>query len=145
LALPDPHPGLVICYAYLWASKHRRGQEEGVKDRPCVVVVARQVVAGKTLVTVVPVTHAQPTDPEAAVEIPPQIKAYLSLDEQPSWIVVSEVNGFVWPGPDLRHVADSQPPRFDYGVLPPGFFRKVRDQLIALHAARRVEAVPRTQ
>ena len=128
MALPDPHPGLVICYSYLWADEHLRGREEGAKDRPCVVVMARQVVAGKTLVTVVPVTHAQPSDPQAAVEIPP-----------------SEVNDFIWPGPDLRHVPGSQPPRFDFGVLPPGLFRKVRDQLLALHAARRMQPAPRTQ
>ena len=145
MPLPDPHPGLVVCYSYLWASEHRGGQEEGRKDQPCVVVVARQVIAGKTVVTVAPVTHAEPDDSAAAVEIPPQIKRHLGLDDQRSWIVVSEVNGFAWPGADLRHVAGSKPPRFDYGVLPPGFFRKVRDQLIALHVARRVQAVPRTE
>ncbi len=145
MALPDPHPGLVICYSYLWTTEHSSGQEEGLKDRPCVIVVARQVVADQTLVTVVPLTHAPPTDPQAAIEIPPQIKTRLGLDEVPSWIILSEVNDFTWPGPDLRHVPGSQPARFDYGVLPPGFFRKVRDQLLALHAFRRVQAVPRTQ
>jgi hypothetical protein len=145
LALPDPHPGLVICYSYLWATEHGSGREEGLKDRPCVIIVARQVMADRTLVTVVPVTHTAPTDQEAAVEIPLQIKARLRLDQLPSWIVLSEVNDFIWPGPDLRHVAGSSPPRFDYGVLPPGFFRTVRDRLLALHAARRVQAVPRTE
>jgi PemK-like, MazF-like toxin of type II toxin-antitoxin system len=120
-------------------------EEEGAKERPCVVVLARQVVAGKTLVTVAPVTHAQPSDAQTAVEIPPQIKARLHLDDWASWVIVSEVNDFIWPGPDLRHVPGAQPPRFDFGVLPPGFFRKVRDQLLALHAARRVQPVPRTQ
>ena len=145
MALPDPHPGLVISYSYLWAREHRTGQEEGLKERPCAIVVARHVVGDRTLVTVVPLTHAPPRDPHAAIEIPPQIKAHLGLDDQPSWIVVSEVNGFIWPGPDLRRVAGSDPPRFDYGVLPPGFFRKVRDQLLAEYTARRVQAVPRNQ
>jgi hypothetical protein len=84
LALPDPHPGLVISYSYLWASEHRSGREEGLKDRPCAIVLARQTVAGQTWVAVVPVTHAQPADPQAAVEIPPQIKVHLGFDEQPS-------------------------------------------------------------
>ena len=145
MALPDPHPGLVICYSYLWASQHHTGQEDGLKDRPCVIVVARQVVTDKTLVTVVPVTHAPPADPQAAIEIPPQIKAHLGLDWQSSWILLSEVNDFIWPGPDLRHVAGSYPPRFEYGVLPPRFFRGVRDRLLALYATRRVQAVPRTE
>jgi hypothetical protein len=145
LALPTPHPGLVISYSYLWASEHRGGREEGLKDRPCVIVLASQTAAGQTFVTVVPVTHTQPTDQQTAVEIPPQIKAHLGLDAQPSWVVVSEINGFIWPGPDLRQVQGSNPPRFHHGVLPPRFFRRVRDQLMALHAARRVQAVPRTQ
>ena len=145
MALPDPDPGLVICYSYLWAGEHRTCQEEGLEDRPCVIVVARHVVADRVLVTVVPVTHTPSADPQAAIEIPPQIKARLGLDAQSSWVVVSEVNVFDWPGSDLRRVAGSQPPGFDYGVLPPGFFRKVRDQLLALHAARRVQTIPRTQ
>ncbi|RWI14116.1 MAG: hypothetical protein EOQ92_29550 [Mesorhizobium sp.] len=33
MALPTPVPGLVIRYSYLWLAEHRRGQEEGVKDR----------------------------------------------------------------------------------------------------------------
>lgn len=145
MALPDPHPGLVICYSYLWATEHGSGQEEGLKDRPCVIVVARQVVAEKMLVTVVPITHAPPVEPQEAVEIPPPIKARLGLDDLASWVILSEVNDFVWPGPDLRHVAGSLPPRFHYGVLPPGFFRAIRDRLLALNAARRVKAVARTQ
>lgn len=56
MALPDPHPGLVIRYSYLWADEHRTGQEEGLKDRPCVIVVARHAVADRVLVTVVPET-----------------------------------------------------------------------------------------
>jgi hypothetical protein len=119
LALPDPHPGLVICYSYLWATEHGSGWEEGLKDRPCVIVVARQVVAEKMLVTVVPITHAPPVEPQEAVEIPPPIKARLGLDDLASWVILSEVNDFVWPGPDLRHVAGSLPPRFHYGVVPP--------------------------
>jgi hypothetical protein len=145
LALPDPHPGLVICYSYLWAAEHGGGREEGGKDRPCAIVLARQTMAERTLVTVVPVTHAPPSDPEEAIEIPPAIKAHLGLDSLPSWIVVSEVNDFVWPGPDLRRVPGSDAPRFDFGVLPPGFFRKVRDQMLRLIAARRVAIVPRSQ
>lgn len=145
MALPDPHPGLVICYSYLWTTEHAEGREEGVKDRPCAIVLARQTIAERTLVTVVPVTHTPPADPGEAVEIPPAIKAHLGLDALPSWIVVSEVNDFVWPGPDLRHVPGSHPLRFDFGVLPPGFFRKIREQMLALIRLRRVAIVPRSQ
>ena len=36
---PEPEPGLVIRYSYLWDREARAGREEGVKDRPCAVVM----------------------------------------------------------------------------------------------------------
>ncbi len=53
-------------------------------------------------VVCVPITHTPPSDPADAVEIPPALKAHLGLDDLPSWIVVTETNDFLWPGPDLR-------------------------------------------
>jgi hypothetical protein len=143
--LPTPHPGRVISYAYLWAGEHAAGREEGVKHRPCAIVLARTIVAGRELVTVVPVTHAPPAQPADALEIPPAVKRLLGLDDQPSWIILTEVNDFIWPGPDLAPVPGSGGQRFDYGVLPPGFFRTLRDKTMALIAERRVKQVPRTE
>ena len=119
MSLPEPKPGLVISYAYLWARQHAKGAEEGLKDRPCAIVAARQVIERREVVTVVPITHAAPTDPADAVTIPPMLKAHLSLDDLPSWIIVTETNDFLWPGPDLRFRSNTNPPRCDYGMLPP--------------------------
>ena len=107
--------------------------------------LAKQRLAELTIVTVVPVTHTPPADPVAAIEIPPAIKAHLGLDQAPTWIVISEVNDFVWPGPDLRPIPGKSPPRVEYGVLPPRFFKRVRDQLIALREARRSRTVVRDE
>jgi hypothetical protein len=64
MAFPEPQPGLVISYAYLWHHEHRAGREEGVKDRPCVVILAVQSAAdGTTMVRVAPVTHSPPDQP----------------------------------------------------------------------------------
>jgi hypothetical protein len=68
------------------------------------------------MVTVVPITHTPPSDPADAVQIPPSLKAHLGLDDLLSWIVVTETNDFLWPGPDLRPRRDVTPARFDYGV-----------------------------
>ena len=76
MSLPSPKPGLVICYAYLWAREHNRGAEEGVKDRPCAIVAAHQVIEGRKLVTVVPITHTPPTESADAIEVPPPLKAH---------------------------------------------------------------------
>lgn len=39
MPLPRPEPGLVVSYAYLWRHEHNRGLEEGLKVRPCAVVL----------------------------------------------------------------------------------------------------------
>jgi hypothetical protein len=141
VALPKPERGLVISYGYLWHSEHRQGREEGVKDRPCVIVLAVEERAGKVFVTVLPVTHSPPATPEAAVEIPLATKRRLRLDDARSWVVVSEGNAFTWPGPDLRAIA---PDQFDYGFLPPALFRQVLDRFGA-YAAARQRVIPRTE
>ena len=40
MPIPNPEPGLVISYAYLWHREHEAGREEGRKDRPSVIVLA---------------------------------------------------------------------------------------------------------
>lgn len=145
MSLPPLRPGLVICYSYLWASESRAGSEEGLKDRPCAIVAARQIVDGREVATVVPISHNPPSDPADAVEIPPALKAHLGLDAVPSWIVVTETNDFLWPGPDLRPIARSKPDTFDYGMLPPRFFAHVRDKILQAHLNRRLSRVPRTE
>lgn len=143
MPLPIPEPGLVISYSYLWHSEYERDQEEGLKDRPCAIILVAKVRAGEAVVTVVPVTHSPPQGD--AVEIPLTVKRRLRLDEARSWAVVSEVNRFVWPGPDLRPVPGGEPERFDYGFLPPSLFRQIRDRLLAAAAAQKLSVVPRSE
>lgn len=145
MSLPKPLPGLVISYAYLWAREHASGAEEGRKNRPCAIVAARQVIAGRETVTVVPVTHSPPSNPADAIELPHALKAHLGLDDQPSWVIVTEVNDFHWPGPDLRPRPGVTPSRVDYGMLPPRFFAHIRDRILQLHQQRRLSHVPRSE
>ena len=143
MPLPIPEPGLVISYSYLWHSEYERDQEERLKDRPCAIILVAEYGAGEIVVTVVPVTHSPPE--RDAVELPLTIKRRLRLDEARSWVVVSEVNRFVWPGPDLRPVPRGEPERFDYGFLPPSLFRQIRDRLPAAAAAQKLKVVPRSE
>ena len=144
MPLPTPELGLVIAYAYLWSSEADKGREEGGKDRPCALILAAQDDSGDTIVAVVPVTHSPPQRPAEAVEIPTAVMRRLGLDEARSWIVVSEINRFVWPGPDLRPVSAAEPERFEYGFLPPRLFRQVIERFEATVAARRLRTVRRT-
>jgi hypothetical protein len=50
MALDPPLPGQVIRYAYLWWNEARVGREDGVKDRPCGIVLTRQTEQGNTMV-----------------------------------------------------------------------------------------------
>ncbi len=145
MPLARPELGLVVSYAYLWNSEFEKGQEEGLKDRPCALVLSSRDEGGDTIVAVVPVTHSPPERPEEAVEIPAVTKRRLGLDEARSWIVVSEINRFVWPGPDLRPVSRAEPERLEYGFLPPALFRQVLERFEACAAARRLRAVPRAE
>lgn len=68
MSWPDPRPGLVIRYSYLWRREADAGREEGVKDRPCAIVLAIETTAGETTVYALPITHTPPSDPADAVE-----------------------------------------------------------------------------
>jgi hypothetical protein len=93
---------------------------------------------------VLPVTHAPPRHPDDAVELPLPVKRRLGLDDARSWVVVTELNRFVWPGPDLCPVPPADEGRFDYGLLPPGLFRTIRERFLDCARAQRVRTVPRT-
>jgi len=140
--IPNPEPGLVIAYSYLWHHEHRAGREEGQRDRPSVIVLAVEREAdGAIIVTVLPITHSPQTDPASAVEIPLPVKRHLGLDDDRSWIVVAEGNEFLWPGYDLRRRAHSD--RYDYGFLPPRFFNQVLDAFVACHRAGKARLASR--
>ena len=143
MALPTPVPGLVIRYAYLWRAEHLRGLEEGLKDRPCAVVLVVEDEDGRPTVTVVPVTHSPPYNAGDAIEIPPATKRRLGLDDDRSWIVVSEANVFGWPGPDIRPAVSGRFETVAYGMLPANLFREVRERF--LRAAGGGAVVSRTE
>ena len=144
MSLPIPKPGLVIRYAYLWEAEARQGREEGTKDRPCAIVLVVLREREHPIVRVLPVTHTPPTNPEDALEIPTVTKERLGLDSERSWVVLSEANDFIWPGPDLRPLPSAGTGSVAYGFLPPGFMRVLRDRLERRRRERRMSAVTRT-
>jgi hypothetical protein len=142
MPIPNPEPGLVISYAYLWHREHQAGREEGQKDRPSVIILAVERDADDAIVvTVLPITHSAPSDPASAVEIPLPVKRHLGLDDDASWIVVAEGNEFRWPGYDLRKLPHSD--RYDYGFLPPRFFSQVIEAFVDRYRTGRRNVTPR--
>jgi hypothetical protein len=140
---PEPAPGLVIRYSYLWAEQHR--QEEGIKDRPCAVILVTRNEDGERIVTVLPISHTPTANKALAVEIPAMVKRRLTLDDERSWVVLTEANRFIWPGPDLRPESPGDSASVCYGPLPFALFEEIRTKFIAAIRAKRATFVPRSQ
>lgn len=134
--LPEPRPGLVVRYDFLWSGK--AGRKSGTKDRPAVIalVVARGSSHG---VALLPITHTPPTPEEFAVEIPPHEKHRLGLDDERSWVICTELNTDLWPE-GLTPVPRTR--RFSYGLLSAAVFREV---LNCVREARRSGLLKQTE
>lgn len=142
----EPERGSVIRYAYLWADESARGQEEGRKDRPAMVLALSVKKAdGTTEVLVLAVTLTPPADPADAVAFPQDIKRRLGLDDLPSWIVTTEANAFIWPGPDVRPVPGRTPRTVIYGRVPDSLLRQVARSYLVNRERQRSRLVPRTE
>lgn len=141
---PPPRPGEVIRYAYLWTHEADTGAEEGRKDRPCAVVLALVRAGSATEVVVAPITSSAPASHADGVELSADTRRRLGLQEAPCWVVLTEVNRFAWPGPDLRPIEGSAGPSWTYGLLPARLIARIRDEVVGRARARMLRAVPRT-
>jgi hypothetical protein len=142
---PPPRPGEVIRYAYLWTHEADAGVEEGRKDRPSAVVLALTRAKGAVEVVVAPITSSAPARDADGVELPAETRRRLGLQEASCWVVLTEVNRFVWPGPDLRPVETAAGPAWSHGLLPAQLFERVRNEIVARARARKLRAVPRSE
>lgn len=136
MVFPSPEPGLVISYAYLWRREFDAGQEEGRKNRPCVIVLSLETHESGVQVTVAPITHSPPHAGTPCLEIPQRVKQHLGLDDDRSWVLFDEVNQFVWPGYDLRPI-HGKPGKIAYGFLPPRLFDRIRSGILDIILRRR--------
>ncbi|TCP30356.1 hypothetical protein [Sphingomonas sp. BK235] len=143
--VPTPRPGQVIRYEYLWKREADRGAEDGRKERPCALLLSQQMRDGRTEVFVLPITHSPPIEPALAIEIPQAVKRRLKLDDERSWIILSELNRTPWPNQDTRVVPGSKPETIVYGQLPEALYNKVRDRWLELVDQRLVKVVTRTE
>ncbi|MBX9826428.1 MAG: hypothetical protein K2Y27_15745 [Xanthobacteraceae bacterium] len=132
-------------YSYLWEREARQGREEGVKDRPCAIVLVLLREGEHPVVRVLPVTHAPPKEPDDALEIPQATKQRLGLDAERSWVMLTEANDFIWPGPDLRPAVNGDLSSVVYGMLPPGFMRVLRERLLQRWRDKRMSVTQRTE
>jgi hypothetical protein len=140
-----PPQGSIIRYAYLWADEHEAGREEGRKDRPSLVLaVAVRTEPRETHVLVLAVTHTPPRDRLDAVPFPEAEKRRLGLDDIPTWIVATEANSFVWPGPDVRPVPGRSTGTWTYGQISSALLQLVARAYLGNRERQRARLVVRS-
>jgi hypothetical protein len=100
---------------------------------------------GEWEVLVLPITHSPPPDPADAIEIPTETKKRLGLDTDRSWIMITEANEFLWPGPDLRPLPGGDASTITCGPLPPRFFAEVRDKFLERDRSEKSTRIQRTE
>lgn len=141
MPLPEPKPGLVIRYDYLWSREAVAGRDQG-KERPACLVAATDPTASPRFVVILPMTHTRPGKDTVGVEIPAKVRAALGLDDAPSWVIVSEHNVDEWPNAGLAPLP-GRPGIFSYGFIPPGLFARVKAKFIELYEQGRAGSVRR--
>ena len=136
--IPKPAPGMVIHYSYLWNREAVEGKQEGLKDRPCVVigVLPPKQEGAKPDVLVAAITHSEPmnvAENARFIEIPTEEKKRLGMDDLPSYVCCSEVNRFEWPGSDLRLISSKN--SYTYGLMDKAVFGQVRERVLDIKGA----------
>jgi hypothetical protein len=154
--IPEPVPGLIFRYGYLWLAEFRQGRTDPAKDRPACIVIrvteaadpdldladARTVRFGPGDVVILPITTQRPRADQAAIELNPDEKRLCRLDPGvPSWVIVSEFNTDMWPNADLSLVAETG--EFFYGVARPGLLARIARAFGDARRTRRIVGVKR--
>ena len=130
MALPAPQPGLVIRCDYLWTREAAAGRQQG-KDLPACLVAATDSTVKPRFVVILPITHTAPSGDTVGIEIPPKVRAAIGLDDEPSWVIVSDHNVDEWPNAGLAPIP-GRPGIFSYGFVPPGLFTQIKGKFLEL-------------
>lgn len=141
-----PERGSLLRYVYLSVDERAEDQEDGRPDRPMLVLVlAVRDEDGVVELLVLPVTDSPPPGATDAVAFPSAVKRRMGLDRMTSWIVTTEANAFVWPGPDIRPIPGRAPHSVAYGRVPNDLLAKVARSYLANRTRQRAHLVQRTE
>ena len=139
MALPEPRPGLVVGYDFLFREQADAGMENASKPHPAaVVIVTRREV--QTRVSLVAISHAPPSPGQARnyLKLTPAECRQMGLDSGDHWINLRDINSFDWPGYDLARTAPGG--GYVYGRMSRGTFIRLVEAMKTC-AGRRV--IPR--
>lgn len=141
MPLPEPELGMVLRYDYLWSREASKGQQQG-KDRPNCLVVSNDSAVNPRLIVLLPITHSPPVGDTIGIEIPHKVKKAIGLDDEPSWVIVSEYNVDEWPSAGLSQIP-GKPGTYVYGLIPPSLFASVKSKFLELVRRKRSKLVKR--
>ncbi len=110
-----PRRGDILRYVYLF-HRESRDRDEGVKERPVVVIDADPATRRVAVLAVTTKGERHP----GTIALPDTVATAAGLSRG-SAVVVGKYNAFTWLGYDIRPVAGG----LIAGRLPPGFAQKV--------------------
>lgn len=108
-------------------------------------MIDRRIVGDRTELLVVPVTTQPPQHAADGVEVPARVKKHLGLDADRCWIMVTELNRFLWPGPDIRPIERGEDRTPFYGFVPQTLFDAVLAAVIARAEKGRLKVTKRSE
>ena len=141
MPLPEPKPGLIIRYDYLWRREAAVGRGQG-KDRPACLVAASDSSLRPRYVVILPITHSPPAGDTIGIEIPASVRRAVGLNDEQCWVVISEHNVDEWPNAGLQPIP-GRPGVFSYGFVPPRLFVEIKRKFLDLAQANRSTGVRR--
>jgi hypothetical protein len=141
VALPEPKPGLVFRYDYLWNREAASGRDQG-EERPACLLAASDSTTNPRFVVILPITHAAPTNETVGIEIPAKVRQAIGLDDARCWVIISEHNVDEWPNGGLAPLP-GRPGVFSYGFIPPSLFAQIKAGFLALTEQGKGAAVRR--
>jgi hypothetical protein len=139
---PDPQIGQIVRFDYLWRREAHSGLKDGLKIRPCAVIVARRRLdTGDFEVLLAPITHSPPSQPSEGYALPEQARPITGLDHQKSWLITSELNEVRWTDAGFT---PARPEQWLVGQLPRRLAIKVNFDVLAAIKAGQMAIIRRS-
>lgn len=117
MASRRPHVGDILNYRYLWYAESQKGQIEGTRPRPALVIALLETDDGFLKVFLLPITQTAPISPTEGYRLPPATAQAAGLDGEENYVVYTELNSFDWRSYDIEKILFSSPPTEFYGKL----------------------------
>ncbi|WP_299592829.1 hypothetical protein [uncultured Tateyamaria sp.] len=137
MALPEPRPGLVVGYDFLFREQADVGMENANKPHPsAIILVVRKEL--QTRVSLLAISHAPPSPTEAPyrLKLTSAECRQMGLDSGDHWVNLRDINSFDWPGYDLVPSAPGK--QFVYGTMSRHTFIRIVEALKACAGRRSI-------